>query len=138
VAKMKATDADVLAFIESIESEKKRDDAYRLLSIFEEETAYPAVMWGDSIIGFGRYHYVYESGHSGDAPKAAFSPRKARHSLYLLPYDERRDDYLRRLGKVKAAVSCIYVNKLDDIDTDVLRELIRETVKRVDELYPNN
>lgn len=137
-AKMKETDKDVVAFIEAIESARRREEAHVLLRLFEDVTGYPGKLWGESIIGFGRYHYVYASGHSGDAPKVGFSPRKAKHSLYLMSYDSNRDAYLARLGKTTSGVSCVYVNKLADIDLAVLREMIAETVRQVDEMYPED
>lgn len=89
--KMKENDRDVMEFIEAVEHSKRREDAYRLLEIFTKVTGKQPKMWGTSIIGFGSYHYKYESGHEGDAPVVAFSPRKARHSLYLLMEGEKRD-----------------------------------------------
>ena len=87
--KMKETDHSVIEFIENfVENPKKREDAYQLLDIFTETTGLPAKMWGRSIIGFGSYHYVYKSGHEGDAPLVGFSPRKAKISLYIKTGDE--------------------------------------------------
>ena len=127
-AKMKANDNSVIEFIENIESEKKKSDAYKLLEIFEEVTGYEAVMWGSSIIGFGRYHYKYASGHEGDAPLVGFSPRKAKISLYLLYESEERERLLESFGKHTKSKACIYINKLADIDTSTLKELIKLTV----------
>ncbi len=81
--KTKETDENVIEFIEKVESQKKREDAYRLLQLFTEATGFEAKMWGPSIIGFGAYHYVYKTGHEGDAPLVGFSPRKAKISLYF-------------------------------------------------------
>ena len=97
--KAKETDADVIEFIESVESPKKREDAYKLLQIFEETSGFKAKMWGPSIIGFGSYHYVYPTGHSGDAPLVGFSPRKAKISLYFATGDPDRTLLLDRFGK---------------------------------------
>lgn len=83
VLKTKENDNDVVQFIESVENPKKREDAYQLLDIFTETTGYKAKMWGKDIIGFGSYHYVYDSGHQGDAPLVGFSPKKAKFSLYF-------------------------------------------------------
>ncbi|MCD8510871.1 MAG: DUF1801 domain-containing protein [Bacillus sp. (in: Bacteria)] len=135
--KMKETDNSVNEFIEKIESEKKKADAYQLLKIFEEVTGFEAKMWGPSIIGFGSYHYKYASGREGDAPLVGFSPRKARISLYLTYESEERDKLLENFGKHKKSKACIYVNKLADIDTDVLKDLIKLTVKTYQELYPS-
>lgn len=136
--KTKETDNSVIEFIESVENEKKKADAYQLLQIFEEVTGYEAKMWGPSIIGFGRYHYKYASGHEGDAPLAGFSPRKAKISLYLSYESEEREKLLENFGKHTKGKACIYVNKLADIDTDVLKELIRHSVETYQKLIRTN
>lgn len=135
--KMKENDNSVIDFIESVESEKKKADAYQLLDIFEEVTGFKAKMWGPSIIGFGSYHYKYASGHEGDAPLAGFSPRKAKISLYLAYESEEREKMLENFGKHTTGKACIYVNKLADIDIQVLKELIKYTVETYQNLYPN-
>ena len=134
--KMKETDVSVIEFIEQIDSPKKREDAYRLLDIYTEVTGYQAKMWGPSIIGFGTYHYVYKTGHEGDAPLAAFSPRKAKISLYFAPDDPEREALLAKFGKHTSGKACVYINKVDDIDTDVLKELIRQSVVFTQNQYP--
>lgn len=135
--KMKENGNSVIEFIESVESEKKKADAYQLVETFEEVTGYKAKMWGTSIIGFGSYHYRYASGHEGDAPLAGFSPRKAKISLYLAYESEEREKMLENFGKYTKSKACIYVNKLADIDTQVLKELIKYTVETYQNLYPN-
>ncbi len=136
-AKMKETDADVIEFIEAVDHPKKREDAYKLLKIFEQTSGYEAKMWGPSIIGFGTYHYKYASGHEGDAPLVGFSPRKAKHSLYISSGETTRDETLKRLGKYTAGKSCVYINKVEDINEDVLKEMIRNAIAFIQELYPN-
>ncbi|QCR31904.1 DUF1801 domain-containing protein [Lysinibacillus sp. SGAir0095] len=135
--KMKETGNSVVEFIESVENDKKKADAYQLLEIFEEVTGYDAKMWGPSIIGFGSYHYKYASGREGDAPLVGFSPRKAKISLYLVYESEERDKLLEGFGKYTKSKACIYINKLADIDTNVLKELIKHTVETYQNLYPN-
>ncbi|OIK11103.1 DUF1801 domain-containing protein [Bacillus sp. MUM 13] len=135
--KMKENDNSVFEFIESVENEKKKADAYQLLEIFEEVTGYDAKMWGTSIIGFGSYHYKYASGHEGDAPLVGFSPRKAKISLYLANESEEREKLLKSFGKHTKSKACIYVNKLADIDTNVLKDLIKYTLETYQNLYPN-
>ena len=135
--KMRETGKSVTEFIESVDHEKKKADAYRLLEIFEEVTGFEAKMWGPSIIGFGKYHYKYASGREGDAPLVGFSPRKARISLYLAYESEEREKLLANFGKHKTSKACIYVNKLADIDTDVLKDLIKHTVETYQNLYPD-
>lgn len=133
--KTKETEHNVTQFIEQIDSPKKREDAYKLLDIFSETTGYPAKMWGPSIIGFGTYHYRYATGHEGDAPLAAYSPRKAKISLYFATGDDKREALLQKLGKHTAGKACVYRNKLDDIDTGVLKELIQQSVEFLRETY---
>lgn len=134
--KTKETDSDVIQFIEdTVENPKKKQDAYRLLEIFEETSGFPPKMWGPSIIGFGSYHYVYESGHEGDAPLVGFSPRKAKTSLYFATGDPDREQLLAKFGKHTSGKSCVYINKLEDIDTEVLKELITESIDFLQTLY---
>jgi hypothetical protein len=135
--KMKETEHSVIEFIEAVESPKKREDAYRLLELFSETTGYEAKMWGPSIIGFGSYHYKYASGHEGDAPLAGFSPRKAKISLYLTACEPEREELLKALGKHTTGAACVYVNKLADIDLDVLKRLIVATVDYLQATYPS-
>ena len=94
-------------------------------------------MWGPAIIGFGSYHYKYESGHEGDAPLAGLSSRANAITLYLDSIFEDRDKLLDKLGKFKTSKACIYVKKLDDIDTDVLAEMIVKSVEHVKQTYPS-
>ncbi len=136
--KMRETEESVIDFIERVESDKKKADAYQLLDIFKEVTGYEAKMWGPSIIGFGRYHYKYASGHEGDAPLVGFSPRKAKISLYLAYESEEREKLLESFGKHTKSKACIYINKLADIDINVLKDLINHTVETYQQLYPND
>ncbi|GAA0398289.1 DUF1801 domain-containing protein [Paenibacillus motobuensis] len=138
VLKTKETDSSVIQFIESIENLKKREDAYQLLDIFTETTGYEAKMWGPSIIGFGSYHYKYDSGHEGDAPLVGFSPRKAKVSLYFATGDPGREELLKKFGKHTAGKSCVYFNKTADIDVTVLKELIQQSVEFLKRTYPNS
>jgi len=131
-----STDSSVTAFLDSITDEKKRVDSYAALQIMQEATGYPAVMWGPGIVGFGSYHYKYASGHEGDAPLASFSPRKNALTFYVMPAVETQEVLLKKLGKYKAGKGCLYVKKLEDIDTGVLRELIRNCVDTLQAMYP--
>src|SRR3569833_850779 len=114
--KTKENKASVKAFLYKIDNEQKRQDGYELVKLMEEVTKQPAKMWGASIIGFGSYHYKYESGREGDMCKIGFSPRKANISLYVMLGLGVVGDLLSDLGKHKAAKGCLYVNKLADID----------------------
>lgn len=127
--KTKPTAVDPAAFIASVEPPAKRADSEVLDAMFRRVTGQPAKMWGPSIIGYGSYHYRYASGHEGRAPRVGFSPRKAKHSLYLLGCggegeSARFEALLAQFGKHSRAVACIYVNKLADIDLAVLEEMV--------------
>jgi len=125
----------VREFLDSIESEQKRKDAYTLLELCEKEIGCKGVMWGPSIIGFGSYHYVYPTGHSGDAPLFGFSPRKSSFSLYSAVGDEQLKEILPRFGKYSMGKACIYVKKLEDINIDVLKEIICHSVEFLTGMY---
>ena len=90
-------------------------------------------MWGDSIVGFGSYHYKYKSGREGDWPMTGFSPRKRNLTLYIMPGFSEYDDLLTNLGKYKTGKSCLYINKIEDVDLDVLRELVQQSVEHMAE-----
>lgn len=134
--KTKENDASVIEFIENLENQKKREDAYKLLDFFTETTGYQAKMWGPSIIGFGAYHYKYDSGHEGDAPLVGFSPRKAKISLYFATGDAKREELLKNFGKHTSGKACVYINKVADIDVNVLKELINQSIIFLKEKYP--
>ncbi|GAA0328078.1 hypothetical protein GCM10008967_18200 [Bacillus carboniphilus] len=136
--KTKENDNSVIEFIEAVENPKKREDAYKLLDIFTETSGYPAKMWGPSIIGFGSYHYKYASGHEGDAPLVGFSPRKANFSLYFATGDTKREELLQDFGKHKAGKACVYINKIADIDVEVLKKLITQSITFLKETYPDS
>ncbi len=133
--KMKETDSSVLEFIENIENPSKRTDSNRLLEIFTKATGYEAKLWGTSIIGFGKYHYKYASGHEGEAPLVGFSPQKAKISLYLTLGSTEREELLKDLGKHTAGKACVYINKVSDINTDVLSALIINAMNFLRETY---
>ena len=136
--KTKETDNSVIEFIENVENPKKREDAYKLIDIFTETTGFEAKMWGPSIIGFGSYHYKYESGHEGDAPLVGFSPRKAKISLYFAPGETKRAVLLEKFGKHTTGKGCVYINKVVDIDIAVLKELITVSVEFLQKRYPTS
>lgn len=121
--KTKPTSASVDDFIANIENPRRRTDALTALRIYKEVTRLPPVMWGPSIIGFGMHHYVYETGREGIMPAAAFSPRKAYLTFYVDKFEGAEELY-SKLGKHKKSVVCLYINKLDDVDLDVLYEII--------------
>lgn len=131
--KTRPTDASVVNFLESVEHPTRREDGLTLLEMMKEETGEDAVMWGDSIIGFGSYHYKYDSGREGDMPLVGYSPRKQSMTVYIMPGFEHYDDMLAKLGKHKLGKSCLYINKLADIDAAVLRQLIRQSYQHMKE-----
>ncbi|TYS18664.1 DUF1801 domain-containing protein [Rossellomorea vietnamensis] len=135
--KTKDNDSSVIEFIENVDSEKKREDSYKLLDIFTETTGYQAKMWGPSIIGFGSYHYKYKTGHEGDAPLVGFSPRKAKISLYFATGDPDREELLKKFGKHTSGKACVYINKVADIDEEVLKDLINQSVEFLQKTYPD-
>lgn len=130
-AKTKATDASVLKFLKGVSEERMRKDALALIEVMREITKQEPVMWGPSIIGFGRYHYKYESGHEGESCAAGFSPRKAALTLYVMPGFPKYDELMKTLGKYKHGKSCIYVKSLDDLHMPTLKKLIRESYKHI-------
>jgi len=129
--KTQPTDVLPAEFIAGVENEQKRKDAEWMLQMMEEVTGEPAKMWGPSIIGFGTYRYVYPSGREGDWMLTGFSPRKAAMSVYLMSGVEREKEGLEKLGKHKLGKSCLYLKKLSDVDTEVLREMVASSVKKV-------
>ena len=135
-AKTKPTTVSVDQFIEAVEDPRRREDARAAVALLAEATGETPVMWGPSIIGFGRYHYCYDSGREGDAPLVGFSPRKANTVFYMAAYEDARGDFLNRLGKHKSGKSCVYVNRLSDVDTEVLAEMARWSVETLKARYP--
>ncbi len=129
--KTKPTTKSVPDFLNSIEDPDKKKDCQALSALMEEITGSKPKMWGDSIIGFGDYHYKYASGREGDWFLVGFSPRKQNLTLYIMGYLEFFTDILEGLGKYKHGKGCLYVKKLEDIDTDVLKTLITTSIKRL-------
>lgn len=121
-------DASVNDFINSVDSDTKKADAFTLLAMHEKATGEPAKMWGSSIIGFGQYHYKSErSRQEGDWPLSAFSPRKQTLTIYITQGFKEFEELLNKLGKHKVSVGCLYINKLSDVDLTVLQEIIKRS-----------
>lgn len=129
--KTQANKQSVHSFLEGVEDEKKRDDSLIILSMMEKLTGAKAVMWGNSIVGFGDYHYKYASGREGDWFLVGFSPRKQYLAIYIMGYLESFEDILARLGKYKKGKGCLYINRMEDVDQEVLKELIRVSIERL-------
>lgn len=133
--KTQRTQASVARFLASIEDEKKRNDSRTVLKMMQEITGDKPKMWGTAIIGFGSYHYTYASGREGDWFLAGFSPRKQALTLYIMSGFSRYQELLAKLGKHKTGKSCLYINRLDDIDMKVLRRLVKESVAHVRRIH---
>ena len=126
--KMRPTDASVEEFLNNVPNERRRKDSFQVLEMMREVSGEEPQMWGDSIVGFGQEHYKYASGREGDMPRVGFSPRKQNLTLYLSFDYAGFDELMARLGKARTSVACLYINKLADVDLDVLREMIRRTL----------
>jgi Domain of unknown function (DU1801) len=134
--KTKPTGVAVDQFLDAVPNPQRREDGKALRQTFERITGEPATMWGPSIVGFGSYHYKYDSGHEGDMARVGFSPRKAELVLYVLTEAGNQDALLARLGKHKTGKCCLYIKKLSDVDEAVLEELIVGTLAYMNEKYP--
>ena len=137
MAKNKTTETslNVGEFIGTIKGETKREDSLALIRIIKKQTGLEPKIWGSSIIGFGSYHYKYESGHEGDCPLLGFSPRAEAIVLYFCSQFEKREELLEKLGKHKTGKGCVYVKKLSDIDIEILQKMIANHMKQMREIY---
>lgn len=135
--KTKVTDVSVEAFLERVENDQKREDCFTLMKLMEEVTGQPAKMWGTAIVGFGEYHYKYDSGREGDFMLVGFSPRKANLTLYIVGGFDEYEPLLNKLGKFTTGKSCMYVKRLTDIDMDTLKTMVQRSVKHMRETNPS-
>ena len=131
--KTKVTEASVEDFLNGVADAKRRHDSLKILELMQEVTGAEPRMWGGNLVGFGSYHYKYASGREGEWMLTAFSPRKQNLTLYIMPGFARYPELMSRLGKYKTGRSCLYINKLGDIDLATLRELIAQSVAHVKE-----
>ena len=127
-AKTKPTGASVSAYLDAVADDARRADCAVLAALMGELTGEPPAMWGPSIVGFGRYHYTYDSGHSGTACRTGFSSRAREISIYLVASGPAQGELLKKLGKHKMGKACLYVRRLADIDLEVLRSLIQDSL----------
>lgn len=127
----------VADFLAAVKDNRQREESKTLLSLMEEASGFPPKMWGGSNIGFGSYHYKYESGREGDMCRTGFSPRSKKFSVYIMPGFSEYDDLMKKLGKHKVGKSCLYINKLADVKLEVLKELVQISIKHMAEKYPN-
>lgn len=134
--KTKPTNQSVEEFLNTIADESRRRDCFAVLALMKAVTRAEPKMWGDSIVGFGSYHYKYASGHEGDWFLTGFSPRKRDLTLYIMAGFDRYGALLEKLGKFKTGKSCLYIKKLDDVDRQVLQELVRQSVQEMARAYP--
>ncbi len=128
--------ADVAAFLDRVGHPTRRADAIALDTLFRSITGFTPYMAGTTIVGYGRYHYIYESGREGDCLATGFSPRKAALSIYIMPGYQDFAEMLGRLGKHKKGKACLYINKLADVDIMVLEEIIRAGLRDLDRIWP--
>lgn len=137
MAEMKTTrnNASVPAFLNSVENPKRREDAKAIKKLMDTITGWKAKMWGPSIVGYGQYHYKYDSGREGDMCVTGFSPRKQALTVYIITGFSAYDDLLAKLGKHKTGRSCLYINKLEDVDLKVLEILIRKSIAYMKKKY---
>ena len=133
--KTKPTRVSVGDFLKKKARGRQLADSHELVKMFRDITGEPPKMWGPSIVGFGKYHYVYESGREGDAPLQGFSPRKPEMVLYVMAGRES-EALMKKLGRFKSSVSCIYIKSLDDIDRAVLRQMASASVAATRKRYP--
>ncbi len=134
--KTKPTGVAVDAFLDAVPDPQRREDAKKVRAMMERLSGEPAAMWGPSIVGFGSYHYKYESGHEGDMARIGFSPRARELVLYLLGDIPSHQPLMDRLGKHKTGKCCLYIKRLSDVDETVLEELTAETLVYMDKKYP--
>jgi hypothetical protein len=126
--KTKQNDQSVTDFLKAVPDERRRDDSFIILDLMKEITGQEPKMWGDSIIGFGNYHYKYATGREGDWFVTGFSPRKQNLTLYIMSGFDEYDELLKKLGKYKTGKACLYINKLADVEISVIKELIQKSV----------
>jgi len=130
--KTKRNKGDVEAFLKRVPDEKKRRDSFTILELMKQVTGEEPEMWGESIVGFGSYHYKYKSGREGDWFVTGFSPRAQNLTLYIMSGFDEYDQLMSRLGKYKTGKSCLYITKIDDVDQEVLKELVNKSVKHME------
>jgi hypothetical protein len=128
-------DRNIPEFLSKVENPQKREDCFTLLELMKEETGEEPQYWHSNMVGFGQYHYKYDSGNEGDWFLTGFSPRKQNLTIYIMSGLERYEELMEKLGKYKTGKSCLYVKRLSDIDLDVLRALVQQSVSYMREKY---
>lgn len=130
-----ATTLSVPAYISAIDNDTRRKDAKTALAMMKKVTGEKPVMWGTSIVGFGEYHYKYETGREGDMPNVGFSARKANMVFYVMGMLGDEEPLLKKLGKYKTGRACLYINKLDDVDLSVLEQIAEKSYRLTKKKY---
>lgn len=133
--KTKVTDKNVEIFLNEIEDQKRRDDCFSILTLMRDTTGEEPKMWGNQMIGFGSYHYKYESGREGDWFITGFSPRKQNITIYIMSGFDDYPALMNKLGKYKTGKSCLYIKKIEDVDVTVLQNLIKKSVEYISQKY---
>ena len=136
--KTRPTKVRVSDFLNAVENPQRRSDAKNVAAMMRRVTGKQATMWGPAIVGYGKYHYKYDSGREGDFMMVGFSPRKQNLAVYIMPGFENFPDLMKKLGKYKTGKSCLYINKLDDVDEKVLEKLVSESLKLMKKKYGAN
>jgi hypothetical protein len=133
--KTKPTDRSVEEFLKEVENPTKKKDSFEILRMMKKVTQEEPVIWGDSIVGFGSYHYKYSSGREGDSPMVGFSPRKQNLTIYIQDGIDKYDVLLKKLGKFKTGKVCLYINKLNDVDNEILKQILTKSVEYMKKEY---
>ena len=132
--KTRPNDKNIIEFLNKVENKRRREDSFEILKLMREVTQEEPILWGDSIVGFGNYHYKYASGREADWLQIGFSPRKQYFTVYIMDGFEKYTELLDKLGKHKTGKSCLYINKLEDVSIPALKELMIESVKYIREI----
>ena len=133
--KTKVNKSSVEGFLNSVKDKQKREDSFKILEMMKKITKEEPKMWGPSIVGFGKYHYKYASGHEGDMCIIGFSPRNQSLTLYIMVGSDKYESLMKKLGKYKTSVACLYIKKLEDVDQKVLKKIIAESFKYMNIKY---
>lgn len=131
------TENSVADFLATISDAKRREDCTFIINLLSELSGFEPKMWGSSIVGFGIYNYKYESGHAGNAPLAGIASRKNALTVYLAFNFEEKEALFSQLGKYKSSKACLYIQKLEDIDIDILSKLVKKSIEQIKQLYPS-
>jgi hypothetical protein len=131
------TENSVADFLSTISDVKRLEDCMSIIDLLRKQSGFEPKMWGASIVGFGIYNYKYESGHSGSAPLAGLASRKNAITVYTASTFDQREELLSQLGKHKSSKACIYIQKLEDVDVSILSQIVKKSIERIKQLYPN-